>query len=325
MTTEAKGSEGRILLDDDAVTLIFEGALTQAVKKRASPRRIPLTAVEAVEFVERKGMRPGYLRLHLVGAAESEKYRPAHDVDTLVWSSEKHKEPLAAIARAVAQHTATVPRVRDNSLLPPPGPSAPPAASAGGRTADADEGGADPGGAVRPDVAAVVARMGGTLGAKRELRKLPERLWEGEVVERMASGRYAGKTGLVVLTDRRLLFLADGWLSARMEDFPIDKISSVQSNTGLVLGTLTIFASGNKAEIGGLTKEECKAIGDALRARISGSPPASVAAAVAAPTPAGAPQPDVLDQLRKLGELRDAGVLTEEEFAAKKSALLDRL
>jgi hypothetical protein len=29
-----------------------------------------------------------------------------------------------------------------------------------------------------------------------------------------------------------------------------------------------------------------------------------------------------LDRLKKLGELRDAGVITEEEFAAKKSALL---
>jgi len=36
-------------------------------------------------------------------------------------------------------------------------------------------------------------------------------------------------------------------------------------------------------------------------------------------------QPDVLDQLRKLGELRDAGVLTTEEFESKKTELLGRL
>ncbi|WP_294011696.1 SHOCT domain-containing protein [Sphingomonas sp.] len=33
----------------------------------------------------------------------------------------------------------------------------------------------------------------------------------------------------------------------------------------------------------------------------------------------------VVDQIRKLAELRDSGVLTEEEFAAKKAELLDRL
>ncbi|CAA9225567.1 MAG: hypothetical protein AVDCRST_MAG57-763 [uncultured Blastococcus sp.] len=43
----------------------------------------------------------------------------------------------------------------------------------------------------------------------------------------------------------------------------------------------------------------------------------------AAPTqPAAAPQVDMVEQLRKLGELRDAGILTEEEFAAQKAKVL---
>ena len=42
-----------------------------------------------------------------------------------------------------------------------------------------------------------------------------------------------------------------------------------------------------------------------------------------APAPAAAPAaPDLVEQLRKLGELRDAGILTEEEFAAQKAKLL---
>jgi hypothetical protein len=40
------------------------------------------------------------------------------------------------------------------------------------------------------------------------------------------------------------------------------------------------------------------------------------------PTPAPPPQVDMVDQLRRLGELRDAGILTEEEFAAQKAKLL---
>lgn len=39
--------------------------------------------------------------------------------------------------------------------------------------------------------------------------------------------------------------------------------------------------------------------------------------------PAGAAKADdSLDQLKKLGELRDSGVLTDEEFEAKKSEIL---
>ena len=45
------------------------------------------------------------------------------------------------------------------------------------------------------------------------------------------------------------------------------------------------------------------------------------------PAAAGAPVigPDVIEQLRKLGELRAAGVLTEVEFEAKKADLLRRI
>ncbi len=50
-------------------------------------------------------------------------------------------------------------------------------------------------------------------------------------------------------------------------------------------------------------------------------------AAAAAPTePPAQPQPaepvDVIEQLKKFAELRDQGILTEEEFAAQKAKLL---
>ena len=49
--------------------------------------------------------------------------------------------------------------------------------------------------------------------------------------------------------------------------------------------------------------------------------------APAAPAPARAPAPGaatqiMIDQLRQLGELRDAGILTTDEFEAQKAAVL---
>lgn len=41
-----------------------------------------------------------------------------------------------------------------------------------------------------------------------------------------------------------------------------------------------------------------------------------------APPPAPAAQADPIDRLKELGELRDKGVLTEEEFAAQKARVL---
>ena len=44
--------------------------------------------------------------------------------------------------------------------------------------------------------------------------------------------------------------------------------------------------------------------------------------AQAAPAAAAAPDVDPLEQLKKLGELRDAGVLTDAEFEAQKQKIL---
>lgn len=50
--------------------------------------------------------------------------------------------------------------------------------------------------------------------------------------------------------------------------------------------------------------------------------PAPVAAPAAPATPATNDMSATLEQLKQLGELRDAGILTPEEFEAKKAAIL---
>ncbi|MGK2939355.1 MAG: SHOCT domain-containing protein [Solirubrobacteraceae bacterium] len=41
-----------------------------------------------------------------------------------------------------------------------------------------------------------------------------------------------------------------------------------------------------------------------------------------APAPAAAPQASMVDQLKELAELKQQGILTEEEFAAQKAKIL---
>jgi hypothetical protein len=171
---------------------------------------------------------------------------------------------------------------------------------------------------LRPDIAAAKAKMRVKLGAGREIKRLPEHLWEGEQVERMTTGAYGRGTGLVILTDRRLVFLQHGIVSQTTEDFPLDKVSSIQWSSGMMLGTVTVFASGNKAVITNVNKADGKEIVDLIRHRLSEKTPQ--------PAPAGAGGvEDVYEQLRKLGELHSAGVLTDEEFNKKKADLLGRL
>ena len=93
----------------------------------------------------------------------------------------------------------------------------------------------------RPDIVAATARMSWKMGGKRELKKLAGHLHEGETVRFIAEGTYEHDQGIVVLTDVRLLFLFHGVTRQRKEDFPLDRISSVQTKSGMVKGEMKVF------------------------------------------------------------------------------------
>jgi hypothetical protein len=93
----------------------------------------------------------------------------------------------------------------------------------------------------------------------------------------------------------------------------------------MMRGELTIFASGNKADIERVPKDECRNFAETVRARITAASehasykePVSQAAA-AQPGDGGG---DVVTQIERLGRLREQGLLTDEEFQAQKQKLL---
>ena len=97
----------------------------------------------------------------------------------------------------------------------------------------------------------------------------------------------------------------------KVEDFPLDKITSIQYHTGMIFGTRTIFASGNKAEIKQVEKASARSFAEGARARLSATVSKPQSTAV-----------DVVSEIERLGQLKEKGLLTEEEFAAGKRRLL---
>jgi hypothetical protein len=99
------------------------------------------------------------------------------------------------------------------------------------------------------------------------------------------------------------------------EVIPIDRVSSVSTRKTLVFTHVFITASGQTIEF-----KSNEWMGPALKAKILELVNASktgVSTAAAAPDPA--------DQLAKLAELHKAGVLTDDEFAEKKTELLKKI
>ncbi len=338
-------SEGSIAFEDDAIILTFTGTLTQIVKKKASPRRIPLAAIQ--DLVITKPEKPGgSLRFVLAGSENLAPAKPRYDINTIVFSNSKQYASLAGRIEELRSQIGGDQAVPHPELLPPAEPhsnrpelSTPPQESNLGlawpdpqpnpqkvdrKTKLADDASA---GGSRPDIAYAASLMGWTLGGKRELRKLHEHVRNDETVDRIAQGTFQTKQGIVVLTDQRLLFVFHGWVSQEVEDFPLATITAISTKGGLGTGSLVVHAAGAQQVISSIQVRDLKPLADATRGRIGR--PAVAAPPPSSPVPAVAPlklnEPDPMDQLRKLADLRDAGVLTTDEFEAKKADILRRI
>jgi hypothetical protein len=355
--TTYKGDSGHFEVTDTEIVIVRSGLAARAAFGKDCPdRHIPLGAVAGVRFKEPGRMTPGWLRLVLGGEQLPADFKPKIDDPDAMFFQHKEKDAWTALAQWLEQVAAH----NNSSGYGPAGVSFDAGSNARARTAATQAqlraGTAERAQAlvnagtsaaegvlsaksqqteakflaegVRPDIAAAAARMGVTFGAKREIRRLQALLLDGEQVRELASGRYADKTGVVALTDRRLLIFSAGMLSQDVAEFPVTSISSI-STSGTLLGKLTVHASGNIVQIEQLDKGRMNALAKALREPQSPaggnapSPATAAPAAVAAPAPAV--KEDPLEQLKKLGELHDAGVLTDEEFATKKAELLSRL
>src|ERR1700761_7137470 len=80
---------------------------------------------------------------------------------------------------------------------------------------------------------------------KSEVKELPKILQENEVIENITSGMYKNGNGILIGTSLRVAFIDKGLIfGLKVEDFSYDKISSVQYETGMLFGKVTIHASG---------------------------------------------------------------------------------
>lgn len=157
---------------------------------------------------------------------------------------------------------------------------------------------------------------------RKEIKELPAILWEDEKLEKLVQGRYGNGMGVLVATNKRLVFVDKGLISLRVEDFPYKNVSSIQYQTGMVFGKITIFTSGNKADIDQIDKKQAKDFAEYVRNRISNyeTKEAPVDSTVST-TPVQSGE-DFISQLERLATLKEKGILSEEEFQSQKQRIL---
>jgi hypothetical protein len=152
---------------------------------------------------------------------------------------------------------------------------------------------------------------------KKEIKELPNILSVSENVDNLITGIYNSNFGILVSTNHRLIFVDKGFIyGLKVEDFPLDKITSIEYETGFVSGEVTIHTSSNIAKIRQVDKVSARKFAEFVREKLS--KPKENPSIISA-------QPDILGQIEKLAKLKDAGILSEEEFVEQKKKMLEKL
>ncbi|HEY3184300.1 MAG TPA: AAA family ATPase [Gaiellaceae bacterium] len=144
--------------------------------------------------------------------------------------------------------------------------------------------------------------------SRPEIAELPGLLAEGETILDAVQGWFERSCGLLVATDRRLLFVDEGMVYGRkLEGLVYDRVAGLRCKTGLLLATITIIGQGTSVEIRGVDDERAQEFCRRLSGLLGVGPSTDAAATAAEPAPASA---------RALPTFADVGGMAELKQAA---------
>lgn len=160
------------------------------------------------------------------------------------------------------------------------------------------------------------------------IEKSKEHLGDNENVIAVVMGTYETeimgsssiRAGIFIATETRIVFYAKKLIGFELESFPYQNISSIEMSKGMLGYSISFFSSGNKSsmkwiqevdarekELGGFVEFVRNNMGKStLKNNTQGSS-------------------DIPDQIKKLFDLKDQGILTDIEFTNKKQELLAKL
>jgi len=154
-----------------------------------------------------------------------------------------------------------------------------------------------------------------------------KKMRQGECIEATIKGYMPGKkkdstdalmTGRLILTDQRVCFYRKGIIGEKFESIDLGNITSIESSSLLGHRTVKLYSTHNDLAFNSFkSKDEFDPVVAQIETRINQKNVPEASAGPAASNPSA--------QLEKLAALHTSGILTLEEFTAKKTEILSRI
>jgi len=133
------------------------------------------------------------------------------------------------------------------------------------------------------------------------------------VYETKILGKDAVREGVLLATNNRAVFFAKQMLGYNLEVFPYSNISSIERRKAFTGHRISLIVSGNNVVIKWINERDIKNLVNYIKKNIGEKTqvPSTNETTL-----------DIPDQIKKLAELKNQGILNEEEFQEKKKTLL---
>lgn len=151
----------------------------------------------------------------------------------------------------------------------------------------------------------------------REILKLPELLQQDETIKYATSGFYDTNTSsvLIVVTNKRILLENKKLLfGSQNTEIPLEMVNDISYNSGMLMAKISITSGTKDHKISQVSKKTVTQLVDTIRheTELAKHPKKQQSSQ----------SPSDIEQLKGLKDLLDSGILTQEEFEAKKKQIL---
>jgi hypothetical protein len=145
----------------------------------------------------------------------------------------------------------------------------------------------------------------------------------GFIGEMMGKGKDRQHNGVLVCTNQRVVFYSKGFFSEVNRSIPINKISSIDLDKGLMFRAITIHTSNDEIHVRSTFKiedlQKFQSTIEEVRDSKQLNQPSDLQ------NLSLDKEDDPISKIKKLSELKEQGIIKEDEFEQKKKELLEKV
>ena len=129
----------------------------------------------------------------------------------------------------------------------------------------------------------------------------------------------------LIITNRRIVIYKPGFIGAETEEYPFESIDKIDHKRGFMRSEIEIHAAGKEIELENISNDDAVKAINIIRQNMHAQKLAQKTVVLQQPAQAAPPQEDPVTKLKKLKEMVEADLISQEEYDKTKATILAKM